>query len=171
MNEHDFDVDAASHDELMAFARDELGLGFPANLSEDKLRERVRAKLAELAPPETPRPRAPVVQDVVPLKDLPRSQTAVISIAEGDERAVNPVPVIVNGRRFDIRRGHRVRVPLYVVEVLRNAVETRHFRSDPDDLESPMVARSVPSYPYQVHHDDEPAENDPPAARPEHQAA
>lgn len=170
MNEHDFDVDAASHDELSAFARNELGLAFPPNLSESRLRERVREKLAELAPPAAPKPRAPVVQDVVPLKDLPREQTVVISIAEGDERAVNPVPVIVNGRRFDIRRGHRVRVPLYVLEVLRNAVETRYFRQDPDDLESPMVARSVPSYPYQVHHDAEPAENDAPA-RAEHQAA
>lgn len=162
MNEHDFNVDAADHDALITFARDELGLGFHPSLGEDKLRERIKTKIAELAPPP-PKPRAAVVQEVVPLKDLPRDQTAVISIAEGDERAVNPVPVIVNGRRFDIRRGHRVRVPLYVVEVLRNAVETRHFRSDPDDLDSPMVARGVPSYPYQIHHDDEPAENDPAA--------
>lgn len=160
-----FDVDGANHEQLMTFARNELGLGFPPNLSVDKLRERVRDKLLELeGVPAAPPRRVTVVQDVIPLKDLPRDQTAVITIAEGDERAVNPVPVIVNGRRFDIRRGHCLRVPGYVETALHNAVETRYFRVNPDDLESPLLPRNVPSYPYQLHPVDTVAENDPPAA-------
>lgn len=170
-----FDVENASHEELLAFAKDTLGLKLPWNLPEDKARERVRQELDGPPEPVAPQRARAGIEDVVPLKDLPLEDTAVIVIAEGDRNAVNPVPVIVNGRSFYIPRGRRIRVPNYVVGVLNDAVESRWYHEDPDDLESPKIERKVPSYPFQVFPASAAAENDrrpaPPRPDGEYQVA
>jgi len=82
---------------------------------------------------------------VAPIKNMTTAQdkkTVVINIPK-TEREHRPVAVGLNGTMYTVPRGVDVRVPVGVVNVLRDAVETR---VDPETMER----RPVPSYPFNI---------------------
>ncbi len=67
-----------------------------------------------------------------------------------DKFAVDPVPVSLNGNQFTIKRGNPVEVPVELIEVLNNAVETSYDQVTNADQSTQMVPRESLSYPFQV---------------------
>lgn len=145
------DVANASRKELFAFARDELGLKLAFNTTDEALRQKVADQLEKGVQPRPIRRTVSKVEEVAPLRDIPIEETSVIMIMDDQgPKNVDPVPVVVNGRAYHIRRNRKVRVPNFVVKVLANAVETRYHQENPGEENSKMIARRVPSYPFQV---------------------
>lgn len=158
---------------MRAWAQSNLGVNLHASMGADKMRERIREEYAaqdpaQVGPPpdqsppvEDNRPRTARVQEVIPLRDMPIEETAVIEIGDSNTPMnQDPVPVFVNGRSFYIKRNHPVRVPRYVLEVLDHAVEESWRHEDPNDMTSPRIVKKVRSYPYSIVAG--PADNDTP---------
>lgn len=137
------DLKKASKDEIRQYARDELGLTFPPAAGVDTMRSAVAQALgldAEDKPKEA---------KVVPEAD---GRIAIVIHKTGEQGGDRAVPVGVNGRMYLIKRGEEVRVPAAVVEVLKNAVETKYeWRPDPTKPNGgEMVARDAQAYPFSV---------------------
>lgn len=128
----EINVNEMSRDELEATAAD-LGIEFRANISDEKLAERIRVHLGEPAPEITQGEN---------LAGESKETRYEITIAT-DSQDKQPVRVGVNGYFYTIKRGEKVTVPASVVEVLSNAVQ---YVYDPQSMER----QEVLSYPFQV---------------------
>lgn len=70
--------------------------------------------------------------------------TLEIHKVEGDSGSTH-VPVSVNGKTWLIKRGERVEVPSFIVEVLQNAVKDVFVF---DEKEKSIIKKEMPSYPF-----------------------
>ena len=127
-------LDNNTKEELIEIAKD-LGINIDARFSETKLREIIYAeKKAES--------KALSNADI----DAQRKVKLLIHKTDGDTGSID-VPVSVNGKTWLIKRGVEVDVPLFVVEVLKNAVKEIYVQ---DDVNRGIVMREVPAYPFSV---------------------
>jgi len=124
--------------ELEATAAD-LGLTFPHNISDDKLRAKINEALGDTsgATETTNATSEPAATDGEPAE---KHFEIIIATHDQDKQ---PVPVGVNGKTWLIQRGKKVIVPNCVVENLKNAVQ---FQYDPNTMER----TDVQSYPFQI---------------------
>lgn len=138
------DLKTASLAELKQYARDELGLSVPRGIDEDAIRKLIAD--ADETVIEPPKPAK--VGDVLPAKRRVKIHIMKTDKDGGDR----DVPVGVNGKIYLIQRGVDVEVPVEVVEVLKNAIETRwEQRKDPDNpLRSQMIRRDTHAYPFSI---------------------
>ena len=122
-------LSAMSRDELEQTAAD-LGVNYPHNISDDKLRTKIAEHLGE------PAATAPTATEGSSAKRFE-------IIVQTDSRDKQPVQVGVNGRMYVIKRGVKVIVPAAVVEVLNHAVR---YEYDPADMQRTEVL----AYPFQI---------------------
>lgn len=140
------------------------GLEFKPGHKTNDLRGIIEAAL----PGTTSIPRAPETdQDATPAIAKKNEEATVIAAAPSpngipevpmcelqvhQQKGEQPVvQVAVNGRNFVIERGKTVRVPYYVEQALRNAVEIKYTQVQNNPRDKPeMVATESPIYPYQV---------------------
>lgn len=132
------DVMSASKDELIDYARNELGLNLRANASLATLRVKV-AEAIGFELPDDP----PAAQEVAA---KPATVTINIHPTHGSSGR-DAVFVSVNDKSFLIKRGVNVKVPVGVVEVLEHAVEDVF---EYDDEAKDVVKRQTLSYPFTV---------------------
>jgi|GEM_PF-1396058 len=124
--------------ELEATAAD-LGLSFPHNISDDKLRAKINEALGDTSgATETTTPATEPEANTAE----PAEKKFEIIIATHDQDK-QPVQVGVNGKTHVIQRGKKVVVPGSVVEILQNAVQ---YQYDPNTMERTEVL----SYPFQI---------------------
>lgn len=128
----EINVNQMGREELEATAAD-LGIEYRANISDEKLAERIRVHLGE------PAPEVPKGETLAKKKSKEKRYRIVIATDSQDKQ---PVRVGVNGHSYTIRRGEEVTVPESVVEVLNHAVQ---YVYDPQT----MARQEVLSYPYQ----------------------
>jgi len=140
------DLKEANIADLRAYARDELGLQIPKNMTKDSIVEAIR----ESDPSFNPEP-------VDPSEDLPqqvqkKNRLTIMIHKTGEKSGDRDVPVGVNGKVFLIKRGIEVEVPRSVVEVLKNAKETRWewVPSNNHPQGGELVSREALSYPFSV---------------------
>ena len=118
--------------DLRAMAKEKFGLTLPANASEEMIREAIldveRAK---------PKAKKPTGYKIIVHK----------SPVRGGDR---DVPVIVNGTTYLLKRGVEIPAPPCVVEVLRNAIETRYEQRTDDRGMTELVAYQAQSYPFSI---------------------
>jgi hypothetical protein len=107
--------------------------------SHDKIRDMIRAEKRVIESKPTPLD-----------KESERLMTLQIHKTEGDTGSID-VPVSVNGKTWLIKRGYDVKVPAYVVEVLKNAVKEIYAPVDPSDITKGVERREVPAYPFTAH--------------------
>lgn len=126
--------------ELESTAKD-IGLSFPHNISDEKLRARIDEALGG-APVKGGSDIGAAAQTApeAPAATAEKRYEIIIATHDQDKQAV---PVGVNGKTWLIKRGEKVIVPECVVENLRNAVQ---FQYDPATMERTEVM----SYPFQV---------------------
>ena len=138
------DVDAADAPALRAFAQEHLGIEPPDKIRLNDLRDLVRSELGpQEQRDEVRRRRKVAVEDVKGLRNCPIEETVVVIVAE-DADGVNPVPLSVNSHGLQIVRGLPVRIPLYGLEVLKNARERRFTQQWGDDGQPVrMVSKEV----------------------------
>lgn len=139
------DLESASTVELRQYARDELGLSVPRGASD----EAIKKLITDTDETQAPVPK-PVKVGKEPKLDQPRVKIHIMKL-DGDT-GNDDVYVGVNGKGYLIKRGEDVDVPVEVVEVLKNAVETRyHEQRDPDKPNKvALVRRDVHSYPFSI---------------------
>lgn len=148
------DLNQMEAEDLRRYARDDLGLNFPGNTKIETMRDRIAEFLENQGRPTVSvagkPPAGSKVENVTPLKNLPRSETVIIRIHEGATKAENrPVPVGVNGKVTLIKRGVAVRVPKYVAEALENAKELRIHQEEDENTGKMMTRRvNVQAYPF-----------------------
>jgi hypothetical protein len=156
------DIATANEVTLRKHARENLGINPPAGLTLAELRDYCREQDPASRPAPAPARHVPITE-VGPVAKLPRDQTRVIRIHESSgPNNVDPVTVTINTYSYTLKRGVPIRVPLYVVKVLEQAVETRYeYDRDPgaDPHGARLLHRNVPSYPFSIV--DEPGVNDP----------
>lgn len=145
----------ATAEQMRTFAKNSLGMAFPANTKEETMRAKIAsawakpeipvasadADDADALPPSPPRP-------VTAEQQKPGKKMVRIIIAQTEEPGgADPVPVGVNGSVMIIPRGKEVDIPLAYFEVLKNAVQDRYVT----DEEGNILAepRKVPAYPWQ----------------------
>lgn len=138
------DLKTASLAEMKQYARDELGLSIPRGAEEETIRKLIADADDSSAQP----PKPAKVGDVIPKRRMIKINIMKTDRDGGDR----DVPVGVNGKLYLIQRGVDVEVPAEVVEVLRNAVETRwEQRKDPENpLRSQMIRRDTHAYPFSI---------------------
>ena len=92
--------------------------------------------------------------EVTPVKVAPmKAKTYTINIAKtNDDTGSDDVFVGVNGKGYLLKRGVDIpNVPASVVDVLRNAVETRYSQKRVQGSNAvEMVKREVQSYPFSI---------------------
>lgn len=125
----ELNLSTMSRDELEQTASD-LGVSYPHNISDDKLRAKIAEHLGEPTEITTSNP------------SKASGLKAEILIPE-HERDKQPVQVGVNGKMWLIQRGKKVIVPAKVVHALEIAVT---YEYDPKD----MARREVPRHPFQI---------------------
>jgi len=128
----EINVNQMSRDELEATAAD-LGIEFRANISDEKLAERIRVHLGE------PTPEVTQGENLAKKSKETRYEITIAT----DSQDKQPVRVGVNGYFYTIKRGEKVTVPASVVEVLSNAIQ---YVYDPQT----MQRQEVLSYPFQI---------------------
>ena len=72
----------------------------------------------------------------------PAKESGTVKImipAQNDKVGAEPVFLAVNAKTYRIVRGEEVEVPLEVIEVLKNAVETRYRQKDDGTLSKHYV--------------------------------
>jgi len=126
----EINVSQMGREELEATAAD-LGIEFRANISDEKLAERIRVHLGEPTP------------EVVKGDDLSGAGKNYRIVINTDSQDKQPVRVSVNGYSRTIKRGEEVTVPAEVVEVLEHAVQDVY---DPQT----MSRQKVLAYPFSV---------------------
>ncbi|RME56465.1 hypothetical protein D6779_10575 [Candidatus Parcubacteria bacterium] len=136
-SENMIDLQTATRDELVAYAKDVKGLDFPKNIPTEKLRARLLG--------------VDVSVDERKEGTTGKGENRVrIVIQQSDEDSTD-VFVGVNGRHYLIQRGEEVMVPEHVVEVLRNA-KRKVYRTHVDRStgETTLEEREVLAYPFQI---------------------
>jgi len=133
------DVMSASKDELIDYARNELGMNPRAGTPIDSLREAI-AKEQGIELPKKARADAP------PKADSKKMVMINIHPVAG-KTGRQDVFVSVNDKDYLIKRGVNVRVPPEVVEVLNHAVEDAY---EYDEVAKDMVRRETLSYPFTI---------------------
>lgn len=123
------ELNTMSFEELKAQAQ-VLGLNFAHNISEEKLREKLKIEIGEV----DEAPAAPVES---------KASDKVRIIIEESETDELPVPVGLNGVIYAIQRGKEVSVPQGVVDILNHAVMKKY---NPKTMEH----RSVLRYPFRI---------------------
>lgn len=104
--------------------------------------------VAELQPSSDP---APPRKHSGVMEALKAQKHYEVNISESaDDRAIDPVPVGVNGVRMYIKRGEWVRVPEAFVEVLKNAVGDSFVAKQDERGMLKLIKRTVQSYPFSV---------------------
>lgn len=126
---------AMDRQEIEAAAAD-LGLTFPHNISDDKLRAKIDEALGD-APKGVDDTKATVL---IGKTDHEKRFEIIIARHDQDKQ---PVPVGVNGKTYLIQRGQKVIVPESVIGVLETSVQ---FQYDP----ATMDRSEVQSYPFQI---------------------
>ncbi len=145
----------ATHAELLAHARDTLGMNLPPNTKESTLRSRIgaawdkeyilAAEVKEEVKQEGSEPQAVTEEQKKPVKEA----TVKINIHVTEEAGgTEPVQVGVNGRIMLIPRDRDVDIPVSYFEVLDHAVAHK-YEMLPDGGMNP-VARKVHLYPCQI---------------------
>jgi len=130
----DINTKTMDRQELEATASD-LGVTFPHNISDDKLRAKIDDALG-LAPVSDEKDAA------VDIEKTANERRFEIIISRHDQDK-QPVPVGVNGKTHLIQRGHKVIVPESVIGVLNCAIQ---YQYDPETMER----TEVQSYPFQI---------------------
>lgn len=93
-----------------------------------------------------------LVETMKPLKGTgPAYKTdplVVITIARSEEKGGDePVPLGVNGKRFDVMRGVPVEIPWRYFLVLRQCIKTVYHQVS---VNEPPIGRDVPMYPFNI---------------------
>jgi hypothetical protein len=126
----DINLDAMTRDELKEQAG-VLDIAYAPNITDEKLREKIREALGET-------PQVEAVEPIVaPAKSKGRMYRGQI---HKDGKDKQPVPVAVNGHVWRIMRGETVTIPEAHYHVLQNAVQAVW-----DDDAGEMI--EVPAYP------------------------
>ena len=108
-----------------------------------------QAKNAKSAPGTPVRKQAADPKNADAMRTQPRKTIVVASTGQPNEE--NPVYVGVNGYRFLIERGKPVEVPIAVLEVLDNAIETKYDQvKDETGKTIDLRPRDSQKYPYRV---------------------
>jgi hypothetical protein len=135
----DFNFETSDDLEALIDYGKKYGVIADKRFSPDKIRDMIRAekRVIEARPTE---------------KDKASEQPMMLQIhkTEGDTGSID-VPVSVNGKTWLIKRGFEVKVPAYVVEVLKNAVKEIYTPVDPSDITKGIERREVPAYPFTAH--------------------
>lgn len=131
----DINTKTMDREELEATAGD-LGLSFPHNISDDKLRAKIDEALGDAA--GTASNTTTDLSDDEEKAD--KRYEIIIATHDQDKQ---PVTVGVNGKTFLIQRGKKVVVPKSVIGVLESAVQ---YQYDPGTMERTEVL----SYPFQI---------------------
>ncbi len=130
------EVNNMNREELEATASD-LGLSFPHNISDDKLRTKINESLGDALASADATAEATDITN----KSVTEKRFEIIITRHDQDK--QPVPVGINGKTYLIQRGQKVIVPRPVVIALENAVQ-HHY--DPDTMER----SDVQSYPFQI---------------------
>lgn len=132
------DLENATRDELLAYAIDVKQMDFPKNIKTEALRKRLMA--------------ADGVVEVKGDDDAEMHKKVKIVIqSTGDDAGGDDVYIGVNGRGFLIKREEEVEVPAYVVEALKNAVQTKYRNRIDKETGLPYVEESSSLlYPFQI---------------------
>lgn len=144
----DFNVDKASDEDVMMYAKDVLGLEVEDGAEANAVREQIKVTLGEASVRNKSRKtRVSQAKDAsasgsARQRETKKNKVYVINVAKKDGEK-QPVQVGINGRLYLIRRGEDVKVPEPVVEVLRNAKKVVY---DPETMEPTEVL----SYPFNV---------------------
>lgn len=126
------DLEKMTVRELRAHARDKYGLNLPVGASEQMIRDAIEeVKEQEVA--KCPKGYYRIVVAKSPVK--------------GGDR---DVPVTVGEKRYLLKRGVEINAPEEVVEVLRNAIETRAEPRTDENGRTELVMYEVPSYPFSI---------------------
>ena len=140
------DLDKATIADMRAYARDELGLQIPKNMMKDSIAEAIR----EADPSLFPEPATP--GEELPKAAAQKNKVTIMIHKTGEKGGDRDVPIGVNGRISLVQRGVEVEVPRSVLEVLKNAKETRWEwvpnNSHPQGGE--LVSREAHAYPFSV---------------------
>jgi hypothetical protein len=79
-----------------------------------------------------------------------KARYAIILDEARDPNEVDPVPVGVNGRMYQLKRGQLVEVPIEVVDVLKNAIENRSStKLDAQGNPAGLTIRQARRFPFQ----------------------
>jgi len=134
------EIEQASRDELLAYAKDVKGLDLPKQIRTETLRNKLLGTEASSVDVEEN------TQDAAPQKE----KRVKIIIQQSDTDGQD-VFVGVNGRPYLIQRGEEVEVPEHIVEVLRNAKRTVHTTVvDRQTGETSLESREVLAYPFSI---------------------
>lgn len=149
------DINQATHDELLEYGRNTLGLSLQPNTGLEKLRAKIMEASDKayitIAEPEVPaaqvgdEPRPVETQQAAPGRNMVRINIAVQEDAGGKD----PVPVGVNGKIMIIPRGEDVDIPEEYFEALSHAVSHKFDPNEDGDGLNP-IPRKVSLYPHQV---------------------
>jgi len=140
------DLDNASREEMKQYGMDELGISLSMAMREDTMRQKVRDEMT----------RQGIKEGTPPVKlggahgihgDKSKWVTINIQRTE-DKRGNEPVFVGFQGKGYTIPRGVDVAVPPAIEHILNNAIKTL-YSQDVETL-GELIARDVPSYPYQI---------------------
>lgn len=149
------DITEATHEQLLEFGRNTLGLSLQPNTGLDKLRAKIMEAsdkpyitIAEAAPeaPQAGNEPVPVTAGQAPPgRNMVRINVAITEEAGGKD----PVPVGVNGRIMVIPRGKDVDIPEEYYEALSHAIAYKYDANEDGSGLNPEP-RKVHLYPHQV---------------------
>lgn len=161
-------TDETKVEELVEYARDELGVELEGGLEE------VTAELKALDPTlfldQAPAPKSPAGKKAAAAKTKKVEEELVVKIEEGgaegfpsfalihihddnddDEFAENFVPVGFNGRMYQVQKGVDAKVPYGVYDVLNNAIEVNYKqRTDPTTKMKYLEEKKTKRWPFSV---------------------
>lgn len=143
------DVNTAKYNDLLHFAKETLALDVPKNIDKPALKELVAQHLgtkvaAEGAPPAEE--GAVIAKNLRSLQKQPKVRIRIFEHPDHPKR----IPVCVNGVRFTIKPGVYVDVPEAVVEVLRNARQTKIVQHDDERGHPVNSAREGLQFPFEI---------------------
>lgn len=137
------DIEKATPEELIDYARDELGIVLTRNMKSGTMRQRIADACKEQGK------SLPIPERVAP--EIGKTGMVTINIQRTAEKGGGaPVFVGFQGRSFMIPRGKNIPVPAAIEEILHNAVKTVHEMPDADSPDSELQSRDVPAHPYQI---------------------
>ena len=137
------DLDSFSAVELRAYASEELGMGFPTKITKAEMITRIREMEGSEAV-------GPVGAGAASDGNEGRDPIAVIINVQEDEDSRNLVPVNVNGRRYQVKKGTDVRVPYIVYDTLKNAVQGIPQQVKDEKGKMQVVMKNKQRFPFSV---------------------
>jgi len=134
------ELEEASRDELLAYAKDVKGMDLPKQIRTETLRNKLLGNESNEVD----------AKNKDKTEETQKEKRVKIIIQQSDTDSAD-VFVGVNGRPYLIQRGEGVEVPEHIVEVLRNAKKTVHTtKVDRQTGETTLEAREVLSYPFSI---------------------